>query len=171
MKPCHVLSLSLSPKAALTTRASCFPVDVPCHEHVPKGKSLCWTSPMNVCLWDRPAARGKWDTETTPEENISKGSRIKIQPGTILTPTQGAEPSRGTSAPPSAAREAEHTPMSSVWKGKTFPCEIPELCCLLAAESTSPAPAKDKLQINKDQLLEVIGVHGSRLEQKEGSGI
>lgn len=91
MKPCHVLSLSLSPKAALTTRAPCFPVDVPCHEHVPKGKSLCWTSPTNVCLWDRPAARGKWDTETTPEENISKGSRIKIQPGTILTPTQGQQ--------------------------------------------------------------------------------
>lgn len=61
--------------------------------------------------------------------------------------------------------------MPSLQKGKTFPCETPELCSLLAARSTSPAPAKDKLQINKDQLLEVIGVRGSRLEQKEGSGI
>lgn len=170
MKSCHILSLSPSPKAALTTRAPCSPVDVPCHEHVPKGKSL-WTSLMNVCLWDRAAAKGKWDTETTPEENISEGSRIKIQPGTILTPIQGQQGLPGIHQHLTQLPEVEHTPMSFMWKGKTFPCEIPELCCLPAAESTSLAPAKDKLQINKDQLLEVIGVHGSRLEQKEGSGI
>lgn len=96
---------------------------------------------------------------------------MQLQPGTIPSPIQGQQGLPGIHQHLIQLPEAEQTPMSCMQKGKTFPCEIPELCCLLATQSTSPAPAKDKLQINKDQLLEVIGGHGSRLEQKEGSGI
>lgn len=43
------------------------------------------------------------------------------------------------------------------------------LGCLLATEGTSPAPAKDWLQINKGLNVGAASVHGAGLEQKEGS--
>lgn len=170
MKSCHIFSLSLSPKAALTTCAPCFEVDVPCHEHVPKGKSLWWTSLINICLRDRLAARGKWDTETTPEENISKGSRIQPQPGTLLSPIgdiracQGSistSPScQGLSTLPRLYAERQNCAFLSPVKSQSS-----------AVFQQHRAWAWPELQINTEQLLEVIGVPGSRLEQKEGSGI
>lgn len=46
---------------------------------------------MPICLQHGPAAGGEWPTETTQEENVSKGSRIKLQPTTFLTSIQGKQ--------------------------------------------------------------------------------
>lgn len=142
MKSCHIVSLSLSHKAALTTRAPCFPVDVPCHEHVPEGKSLWWTPLMNICLWDSKREVGHWKKTSVkdPRYNFSLGQSYHLIQGYIST---------------SAARGWAHT---DVFSAKRQNLSLWNPRALLFAGSTEHEPSPSQRQASNKQRP-TIGSH------------